>query len=364
MTIAFHRRILKNSVPFLALFLLSCTSQTQKQHMPVPSSYAAMPEAHSNNASASLVRNGQSYFYSFMGLKKGKTSADISTAAFEYNADTDQWRRLNPVPAPEGRLSASAVALNGFIYILGGSKGGVDRHGISVPDVYRYDPSDNSYTRLADIPKPVAGSVAFAYAERYIYLISGWHRDGNVADVQVFDTEQGIWFNATRFPGIPVSGHAGGIVGDSIVIIDGAAILGMHRSKPHFGLVSQAFLGKINPDDPSDINWISIGAHGGKPLYRSAAIGSTERGFVLFAGGAEAAHINNGMGYDGVPVQPSGRVFAYDVENDLWMGFENKAMPSMDHRALLPAANAFWTIGGMVKDQTVTAYPDRVVAKE
>lgn len=362
-TVALRNRALKLVVPFLTLSLLACGAPSLKQ-APVLSPYASMPEAHSNNATASLVRNGQSYLYSFMGLKAGKTYADVSTAAFEYDLDADQWRRLNPVPVPEGRLASSAVSLLGSIYIFGGYTVDANGHEVSTPDVYRYDPADNTYIRLADIPKPVDDSVVFAYAERYIYLVSGWHMDGNVANVQVFDTKEDVWFNATDFPGVPVFGHAGGIVGDSIVIIDGVAVLGTDQGKRRYGLVSQAFLGKINPDDPSDINWISIDNHGGEPLYRSAGTGSTERGLVLFAGGSTTAYNYNGTGYDGTPARPSARVFGYDVDNDLWMGFEDKALPSMDHRALLPAAGAFWTIGGMTNEQKVMGYPDRITAVE
>ena len=40
------------------------------------------------------------------------------------------------------------------------------------------------------MPVPVDDSVALSYKERYIYLISGWHNDGNVNLVQVYDTKK------------------------------------------------------------------------------------------------------------------------------------------------------------------------------
>jgi hypothetical protein len=85
---------------------------------------------------------------------------------------------------------------------------------------------------------------------------------------------------------------------------------------------------------------------------------------VLFAGGSATAYNYNGIGYDGTPAAPSARVFGYDPFNELWMGFADKPIPSMDHRALLPANGVFWTIGGMIAGQTVSPLVDRIDAIE
>nr|WP_150001290.1 galactose oxidase [Iodidimonas gelatinilytica] len=348
-----------------ALMALSAAcSQTPPQSMPPQSPYAPMPQAHSNNAAASLDHQGKPVLYSFMGLKAGKRFEDLSTAAFAYDVTADRWTRLAPVPVPEGRLASVAVALDGAIYLFGGYTVAADGYEISTPHTFRYEPETNTYHRLADIPKPVDDSIALAYKDRYIYLVSGWHMDGNVSTVQVFDTKEGVWFNATDFPGVPVFGHAGGLVADYMLVIDGVAVLGKDQGKRRFGLVEQAWLGRINPDDPSDIEWHQIASHGGGPLYRAAGTGSDERGLILFAGGSKTAYNYNGIGYDGTPAQPSARVFGYDPFNDLWMRFADKPVPSMDHRALLPANGAFWTIGGMTKDQQVSPLVDRIDAKE
>ncbi|WP_281302146.1 MULTISPECIES: hypothetical protein [unclassified Iodidimonas] len=360
---AFGRTIRLGFIPLLAALTAACIQTPAPTALP-PSPFSPMPEAHSNNATAVLIRDQGPVFYSFMGLKSGKSHSDISTAAFTYDLTTDQWQRINPVPVPEGRLASVAVPLNGAIYLFGGYRVLADGHEISTPHVFRYEPETGTYHRLADIPKPVDDSVAFGYADRYIYLVSGWHMDGNVANVQVFDSVEGVWFNATEFPGIPVFGHAGGIASDRFLIIDGVAVLGEQDGKRQFGLVKQAWVGHINPDDPSDIQWQKAPDHGGAPLYRAAATGSEDRGMVLFAGGSATAYNYNGIGYDGTPAAPSARVFGYDPFNELWMGFADKPIPSMDHRALLPANGVFWTIGGMIAGQTVSPLVDRIDAIE
>lgn len=349
----------------LFVLLLAACGRPEIAPPELPASpFAPMPEAHANNAVAALRSGGRDYLYSFTGLKAGKRREDISTAAFEYDVTADRWRRLPPVPVDEGRLAAAAVALGGKIYLFGGYTVAADGSEVSTPQALSFDPASDIWHRLADMPRPVDDSVALPYAGRYIYLVSGWHRDGNVANVQVFDTVEGVWFNASDFPGIPVFGHAGGLVGDRIVIIDGVAVLGEHDGRREFGLVSQAWSGEINPDDPSDIAWRRVNDHGGPALYRAAGGAAPELGLVLFAGGATRAYNFSGIGYDGVPAEPSARVFGYDPVNDVWLGFADKPVASMDHRGLLAADGAFWTLGGMIAGQRVSPLLDRFEAVE
>jgi len=342
------------------LLLAACTRPVEER-----SPFAPMPEPHTNNAVAAIERDGRTYFYSFMGLKPGKTHKDLSTAAFEYDLAGDRWRRIAPVPATEGRLASAAVTVGGEIYLFGGYTVAADGSERSTPHVYVFDPEAGRFRRRTDMPKPVDDSVALAYADRYVYLVSGWHNDGNVTNVQVYDTLEDIWFNATEFPGTPVFGHAGGIVGEDMVIVDGVAVLGRNGDgSRRYGLVEQAWLGHIDPDDPSRLHWQRLPHHGGPPVYRAAATGSLDRGLVVFAGGANRAYNYTGIGYDGVPAEPSARVFGFDPVNEIWMGFADKPVPSMDHRGLLEAGGAFWTVGGMVEDQRVSGVVDRFIVEE
>jgi len=357
------RGLVRRCAPVLAgglvLALAACTRPVEEE-----SPYAPMPVPHANNAVAAAEVDGKARLYSFMGLKPGKTHADISTAAFEYSVAEDSWRRINPVPVPEGRLASVATTVNGIVYLFGGYTVAADDSEVSTPHVFAYDPESGRYSRRADIPKPVDDSVALAYADRYVYLVSGWHRDGNLSNVQVYDTAEDVWFNATEFPGLPVFGHAGGIVGGDMVVIDGVALEGERDGERQFRLVKQAWLGRISPDDPSRIRWERIGDHAGPPVYRAAATGSTNRGLILFAGGASRAYNYTGIGYDGEPAAPSARVFGYEPGSDLWLGFEDKPIATMDHRGLLEADGAFWTLGGMVEGQRVSGVVDRFKPEE
>ncbi|WP_294120363.1 hypothetical protein [Sphingomonas sp.] len=282
-----------------------------------------------------------------MGLKGGKTFADISRDAFELDLKAGKWRALPDVPVPQGRLASIAVGLKGQIYLFGGYSVAADGTEVSAPDVYAFDPRTGSYAARAPIPVPVDDSVALPFNGRYIYLVSGWHEKDNVRLVQVYDRINDRWFRATDWPGAPVFGHAGGIVGNRFVIADGVTVLPGVTGKARFKLGDGAWMGKIDADHPEKIKWQRLPPHPGAPLYRMAATGASSGDKVIFAGGSETAYNYNGDGYDGTPANPSARTFAFNVKLGRWTDLGPKPQPSMDHRGLLEADGRFYTIGGM-----------------
>jgi N-acetylneuraminic acid mutarotase len=314
-----------------------------------------MPLALSNNAVAASTVEGKTRFYSFMGLGAGKTHADISRAAFEYDMANSVWRRLPDVPVSEGRLASVAVAASGAVYLFGGYSVAADGHEISAADVLRFNPSDRTYRKVAPMPVPVDDAVALVRDDRWIYLISGWHQDRNVAWVQVYDTRKNRWRRATDYPGTPVFGHAGAILDDTLLICDGVR-LDVIAGKRTFTASPECWRGEIAADAPARIEWRRIEPHPGPARYRMGAAGDTQRGLMFFAGGSENPYNFNGIGYDGKPSPASDRVQAYDPANDRWLD-DLTPLPeaSMDHRGLLVLGGQLYLIGGMREGQRVSA---------
>ena len=246
-----------------------------------------LPIATANNAVANLEVGGRQYLYSFSGLGAAKGRADIHARAFAVNIENADVEVLGLVPGGKDRLASIAVGLYDRVFIFGGYTVGQDGSEVSTPEVFAFNPVTGEYQVRAPMPTPVDDSVAFTYANRYIYLVSGWHNDGNVADVQVFDSWEDRWFTATPYPGAPVFGHAGGIVGNRFVIADGVAVIGRDaKGRRQFGISEQAWLGVIDPADPAVIGWQALPDHPGPALYRMAAVGSARLGLVIFAGGS------------------------------------------------------------------------------
>lgn len=211
------------------------------------------------------------------------------------------------------------------------------------------------------MPVPVDDAVAVTYDDRYIYLVSGWHDLGNVNLVQRYDTRKDAWVQATPIPGPPVFGHAGGIVGNTIVYCDGVAVAA-HDDRPRdFVAVPDCLLGIIDDADGRRIDWRSVDYHPGLPRYRMAAAGVGELNGVLFVGGSENPYNYSGIGYDGRPSEPADGALLFDIDTQGWTVLEFEGIATMDHRGLVPFAGQWLTVGGMASNQQVTP---RVISYE
>lgn len=340
-------------------FLLAACATQSNVKLEVETALASdgvppLPVAHSNNAVAQVMVDGKAVVFSFMGLTAGKTYKDISKQAFAYAEGDSAWKRLQNVPVPEGRLAATAVGLGEAVYLFGGYTVAADGAEVSTLENFRYDARADRYDPIPAMPVPTDDAVSFVYADRYIYLVSGWHNTGNIRDVQMFDTVDNSWHKATDYPGSPVFGHAGGIVGNRFVIADGVAVFGTREGGDRrFETVNEGWMGTINPNNPAEITYRRLPQLPGRGNYRMGSAGDVEGNRVLFVGGTSNAYNYDGIGYNGEPSKPTAHVFAWDFTRDNWVAYQNKPTPSMDHRGLVKVGARWVTIGGMVGAQQV-----------
>ncbi len=329
----------------LLLFALSsCTVSPNNQ----------LSEPISNNAVASANVKEQVFLYSFNGLKVGKTWKEVTSNGYKYNPVTGQADILKKVPGKAGRLASIAATVNNQIYIFGGYTVAEDHSEISTPEVYRFDPISEQYELISKMPTPVDDSVALVYLDRFIYLISGWHNDGNVSLVQILDTKDMSWYQGTPYPGAPVFGHAAGIVNNQMIISDGVKVLNIVDGKRHYGISDDNYLGKINPNDFTQIEWTKLTMHPGKARYRMASTGSKTLNKIIFVGGSDNPYNFNGIGYNGTPSEPNDLIFAYDFTTNNWQELGIQKTPSMDHRGLLELNDKFYILGGILSKQKTT----------
>lgn len=314
-----------------------------------------LPQPLTNNAVASVVREGRLEVFTFLGLGAGKTWRDLTNSAWAWREGDAAWRELPLVPVAHGRLASTACTVGGKIFLFGGYT--VDEKGaeVSTPEVFCFDPATDKYSPCAPMPIPVDDSVSLVYAERYIYLVSGWHDTGNTNAVQVYDTQTDTWRRATDYPGPAVFGHAGGIVGRQLVVAGGVQVLSPPKDGMKYAPSGAVFLGTIDPADDAKISWHELpGAS--LPLYRMAAVGDAENQRVIFAGGTARPYNYNGVGYDKVPSEASARIVVCDlVHQQLRDAPSVLGRPSMDHRGLISARGFFFSVGGMAAGQIVTA---------
>jgi hypothetical protein len=310
----------------ISLFWVSAASAAELPQLPVPVT---------NNAVAAVPTEAGTQLYTFNGLLEGKTWRDTTARAWTLPPGADAWVELPPVPEGEGRLASVASSVAGRAYVFGGYTVAEDGDEASLPFVHSIAPGESVYTRHADMPVPVDDAVAIPYMDRYIYLVSGWHDLGNVNLVQLYDTQTDSWVQARPWPGPPVFGHAGGIVGNSMVICDGVMVLPADAESPRQFVMSDfCARGEIDTEDPRRISWTQIAPHPGAPRYRMASSGAGDT--VSFSGGSVTAYNYDGMGYDGTPAEPSHGLENYSVEQDRWFfGHCNCGPAHMDHRSLI-----------------------------
>ncbi len=324
-----------------------------------------LPAPVSNNAVAISHDEGGARIFSFMGIGPKKTWDATTTSAYEMDPDSGKWTEKRPVPGVAGRLAASAVALHDQVFIFGGYV--VDAQGgeTTVSDLNVFVPVENRYYRGKDIPVPVDDAVVGLYRDRYIFLIGGWSTSagggkGNaVRNVQVYDTDKDTWMQATPMPGTPVFGHAGAIIDDTIVYVDGA-YKNPYGTNPKYVASSECWMGTIpKKGDFTKIVWRKLAAHPGSAHYRIAAgAGPLEKrgGRIYFSGGTDTPYNYDGIGYNGRPAEPSPVTFAFNDYSGEWETIsEDTAEPTMDHRGLLVTHRGLIIVGGMEEGQQVTA---------
>lgn len=314
----------------------------------------ALPLPVTNNAVALASLRDEPVLVSLMGLGPGKSWRDVHQRVFMLRPGDDAWSELPEVPGLAGRLAATAVGLEGAVILFGGYTVSPEGHEVSVRAVQRLNLSTGRWTELAPMPVPVDDAVSVLYRGRYVYLVSGWHDTGNVNLVQRYDIEENRWTQATPWPGRPVFGHAGGRVGDLLVVCDGVGIRTRRDRRRAFEAVAACYQGEIQAEDPSLIEWREIPHHGGPATYRMAASGSERLGLVIFAGGSDNPYNYAGTGYDGHPSAPTDRVFAWDPGAGRWRALGRLPVATMDHRGLPETPAGFVILGGMRAGQVVS----------
>jgi hypothetical protein len=218
-----------------------------------------------------------------------------------------------------------------------------------------YDVEDQHWSRGADIPLPVGAAVAGVYRDRYIYLVGGISNAGPVSDVQVYDIEKTRWLKATPTPGTAVFGHAGALLDDTIIFVDGAT-KSSSAGQPTFVASDQCWMGKIDHHDPTRIEWQKLPSHPGSAHFGIAAGASEKDRRIYFTGGAENPDGYTGMGFDGKPAEPSSTTFAYNLRSGKWETVNDKTPePIMNTRGLVILPEGLVTVGGIGAGQEVTA---------
>jgi hypothetical protein len=316
--------------------------------------FDALPVPVSNSAITSVKVSGQVLLFSFMGMGVKNTWDAVTNSTYALNTSYGKWSEIRQGPGSVGRVGAAAAGLREQAFLLGGFVVDAQGREVASSNVELYDPLNRKWYRVPDLPLPVADAVAGVYRDRYIYLAGGWSSTGAVRDVQIYDVEKQEWLKGTPIPGEPVFGHAGTIVGDTIIYVDGAR-KNPSDGAPRFVSSTDCWMGRIEHKNPTHIEWTKLPDHPGTARFHIAAGGSEKDGKAYFSGGSENPYNYKGIGQDGKPAEASTLTFAFNLRTSKWESInENTPNPTLDSRYLLVTPAKLITSGGIDKGQ-VTA---------
>jgi len=320
----------------------------------------SLPIAVSNNAVTSVDHgDGTTTIYSFMGIINPLDEDTITPLSFRITLPDGAWESIADAPLLNGlsKIGANAVTVAGEVYLVGGYS--VDGFSETTEHrLFRYDVDADSYVELAEIFFEVDDTVTGVYLDRYLYTVSGWHgpSNDNIRFVQVYDTQTDDWSFASSIeqplPGL--FGHAGTVIGDRIIYMDGVNTAG------GFLISDRVFVGRIDPrnvGDATEIVWVEVDSHPGLPTYRAAGSqGGADDDKMLLIGGTDNPYNFDGMGYDGNPSLPLDQLLTYDPVTNEWETIivAGKRPPTMDHRGLVRAGDTWVIVGGMTAPGVTT----------
>ncbi len=174
-------------------------------------SSAAMPTARKEINNATVAMGDDIY------VVGGIASNGQITGALEiYDTATDSWRAAADLPAPVWRSSATAI--DGLLYVFGGYRGTAGFPFSPTAASWRYDPSSDQWTAIADMPVARGSLVALALNGRAHVL--GGATDTAQALHQVYDPATDTWTEATPMPA-PRSGLTGSVINGEIHLTGG-----------------------------------------------------------------------------------------------------------------------------------------------
>ncbi len=114
----------------------------------------------------------------------------ISREVEIYDPATNSWSTTAPLP--EGRHHAGIVALDGFLYVIGGfAKSGFSVWQ-AVSTVYQYNPATQTWRELKAMPT-ARGALGVTVCQGKIYATGGYDGEQNASATEIYDPHTDTW---------------------------------------------------------------------------------------------------------------------------------------------------------------------------
>ena len=212
----------------------------------------------------------------------GGSTADIDglTLVQEYDPATDKWR--DRAPLPQGLNHMAAAALNGKIYTVGGFSGrsptdtGGRLHQGATTFAFEYDPKADSWRTLPPLKAP-RGSVGVAALDGKIHAVGGRNLEvKTVTTHEVYDPVTDKWTDAAPLP--TARDHLAAVAADGFLHVIGGRFDGRDENADKHDIY-----------DPKTDSW-SAGPT--LPTARSGLQSTLYKDKILVIGGETSKYAN------------------------------------------------------------------------
>ena len=139
-----------------------------------------------------------------------------------YNITNNSWYNGTSMPAPHERGLGAMAEANGYLYYAGGVRNPNANDATNM--TYRYDPSNDQWTRMADMNHARA-SFEMVNFHGQLYAMGGfqgtstWNRQA-MDYVERYDPATDTWTNLSKLP-VARFGWSGTVLNDEIVLVGG-----------------------------------------------------------------------------------------------------------------------------------------------
>ncbi len=157
----------------------------------------SQPPARHSHAAVEL--NGRMYVLFGQG-----GSGNFFEDLWSYDPVNNTWDEITPSgPGPVGRASHTAVVIDGAIYVLGGE----DQDGNIREDLWKYDPSANTWEQKASLPAGGIREHAAAAVAGKMYIFCGEDGENPLDDLWVYVPTEDSWTQLSPSGDAPSARH-------------------------------------------------------------------------------------------------------------------------------------------------------------
>lgn len=283
-------------VLFVILLLASCRDESEITKNPETNFWISKAKFPAGSLTESVSFTIGKNLYVGTGLN-GNVNADLNNnyinKFYVYNIDEDAWKEIASLPSDK-RSSAISFSIGSYGYVGLGINclGSGNCAYSSFNDLWRYDPANDSWDKMADFPGAHSGyETAFVIGDM-AYIVDGQSIGDN--DTWEYNTISNEWNKKSSYPGLCSSRAVS-------FSLDGLGYVG-------FGWGGGSFTcDEFWEYDPIGDTWIQKQDFPGKARYDASAFSMMGKGYLacgVYQESSDQKYLND--------------IWVYDNVNDRW----------------------------------------------